>query len=211
VSQVLSPGAPVNLFALCERPFAAPHSRPLPPLPHAAGAEPPPPCVDKEAGCAGWAAAGECAKNGAFMRETCAAACGACATPATRGGSGRLTLPRPLPVLLLNNGVAIPAIGFGSAALGTGTQAAVEAAVKVGYRHVDGAMAREWYREDLVGAAVRASGVERERVFLTTKVWGLWREAFHIYATADATHLPRMGGDSGQILKPDRDPIYFSE
>ncbi|KAG1666161.1 hypothetical protein FOA52_011573 [Chlamydomonas sp. UWO 241] len=136
-----------------------------------AGAKPPPPCVDKEAGCADWARAGECDKNGAFMHDACAAACklGPCNTPAAARGA-RLTLARPLPVLFLNNGVTIPAVGFGSAALGDGTQAAVEAAIKVGYRHVDGAMAREWYREDLVGAAVCASGMERGQLFLTTKV-----------------------------------------
>lgn len=44
--------------------------------------------------------------------------------------------------MLLNNGVVMPSIGFGTAALGGTTQAAVQEALAAGYRHLDGAQVR---------------------------------------------------------------------
>ena len=64
----------------------------------------------------------------------------------------------------------MPRVGFGTAGLGEGTGDAVHAALAAGYRLLDSAQAREWYREDLVGAAIAASGVPRAALFLTTKV-----------------------------------------
>jgi diketogulonate reductase-like aldo/keto reductase len=70
----------------------------------------------------------------------------------------------------LNNKVEIPAIGFGVfQAPPEQTQAAVEAALEVGYRHIDTAAAYGNERE--VGQAVRASGLPRDDVFLETKIW----------------------------------------
>lgn len=70
----------------------------------------------------------------------------------------------------LNNGVFMPTIGFGSAALGDSTGEAVAQALRVGYTHIDSAQAREWYREDLVGEALRTSGIPRDKIFITTKI-----------------------------------------
>lgn len=68
------------------------------------------------------------------------------------------------------NGAHIPAIGFGTWELRGSTCARiVEQALRLGYRHVDTAQVYENERE--VGEGVRASGVKRADVFVTTKVW----------------------------------------
>jgi len=64
---------------------------------------------------------------------------------------------------------AIPAIGFGTGAMTGGMSAeAVALALKAGYRHIDAA--RKYGTEPAVGEAMRASGVPRADIFLTTKV-----------------------------------------
>jgi diketogulonate reductase-like aldo/keto reductase len=70
----------------------------------------------------------------------------------------------------LRGGARMPRVGFGTAGLGDGTGDAVRAALQAGYRLLDSAQAREWYREDLVGAALAASALPRQAVFLTTKI-----------------------------------------
>jgi diketogulonate reductase-like aldo/keto reductase len=68
------------------------------------------------------------------------------------------------------NGARIPAIGLGTWELRGRTCARlVEQALKLGYRHIDTAQIYENERE--VGDGVRASGVKRDDVFVTTKVW----------------------------------------
>ena len=67
-------------------------------------------------------------------------------------------------------GVAVPALGFGTWALrGTAGREAIETALDVGYRHLD--TARSYDNEAEVGQALRNRRVAREGVFLTTKVW----------------------------------------
>ncbi|KHL05435.1 aldo/keto reductase [Sinomonas humi] len=69
----------------------------------------------------------------------------------------------------LNNGVEIPQLGFGVFQVPSAeTQAAVEAALEAGYRHIDTAAA--YQNEAGVGAALRATGIAREDVFVTTKL-----------------------------------------
>jgi diketogulonate reductase-like aldo/keto reductase len=70
----------------------------------------------------------------------------------------------------LRGGARMPRVGFGTAGLGDGTGDAVRAALRAGYRLLDSAQAREWYREDLVGGALAASALPRQAVFLTTKI-----------------------------------------
>lgn len=68
------------------------------------------------------------------------------------------------------NGAAIPALGFGTHELQGATAAdMVDAALGIGYRHIDTAQA--YKNEAAVGAGIAASGLPREDVFLTTKVW----------------------------------------
>jgi diketogulonate reductase-like aldo/keto reductase len=68
------------------------------------------------------------------------------------------------------NGADIPALGLGTWTLkGAECVAMVAEALKLGYRHVDTASAYD--NEEAVGAGIRASGVPRGDIFLTTKVW----------------------------------------
>src|ERR1700738_4455609 len=68
------------------------------------------------------------------------------------------------------NGAKIPAIGLGTWELRDRTCARiVEQALRLGYRHIDTAQVYDNERE--VGEGVRASGVKRDEVFVTTKVW----------------------------------------
>ncbi len=68
------------------------------------------------------------------------------------------------------NGAKIPAIGLGTWELrGRACARLVEQALRLGYRHIDTAQAYENERE--VGEGVRASGVKRDEVFVTTKIW----------------------------------------
>ncbi|MGI8456546.1 MAG: aldo/keto reductase [Propionibacteriaceae bacterium] len=77
--------------------------------------------------------------------------------------------PSATATLTLNNGVAIPRIGFGVFQIPLeATQRAVEEALAVGYRHIDTAAA--YNNEAGVGAALRASGLPRKDVFITTKL-----------------------------------------
>jgi diketogulonate reductase-like aldo/keto reductase len=74
------------------------------------------------------------------------------------------------PHLTLNNGVEIPAVGFGVFQTPPEeTRSAVEAALATGYRHIDTAAA--YGNERQVGEAVTNSGVDRADVFLETKIW----------------------------------------
>src|SRR5262245_22648733 len=68
------------------------------------------------------------------------------------------------------NGAEIPAIGLGTWELRGRTCARiVEQALRLGYRHIDTAQIYDNERE--VGEGLRASGVKRDEVFVTTKVW----------------------------------------
>jgi 2,5-diketo-D-gluconate reductase A len=74
------------------------------------------------------------------------------------------------PFTTLNDGSKIPQIGLGTyQAAAEGTAAMVETALRLGYRHIDTAMI---YRNEAgVGDGLRASGVPREDVYITTKLW----------------------------------------
>ena len=72
--------------------------------------------------------------------------------------------------LTLNNGVELPAVGFGVFQTPPDeTAVAVEAALHAGYRHIDTAAA--YANERGVGDAIRRSGIDRDDVFIETKVW----------------------------------------
>jgi 2,5-diketo-D-gluconate reductase A len=81
-----------------------------------------------------------------------------------------MTNATEVPVLTLHDGVEMPQLGFGVFQIPPEeTQERVEEALAVGYRHVDTAAA---YRNEAgVGAAIAATGVRREDVFVTTKLW----------------------------------------
>ena len=70
----------------------------------------------------------------------------------------------------LNNGVEIPSLGFGVFQIPPDeTAVAVTAAIQAGYRHIDTAQAYTNERE--TGAGIRTSGVAREDIFVTSKIW----------------------------------------
>ncbi|HHK6650050.1 TPA: aldo/keto reductase [Streptococcus pneumoniae] len=71
----------------------------------------------------------------------------------------------------LNNGVEIPVLGFGTFKAKAGEEAyrAVLEALKAGYRHID--TAAIYQNEESVGQAIKDSGVPREEMFVTTKLW----------------------------------------
>ncbi|MGX7677385.1 aldo/keto reductase [Jatrophihabitans sp. DSM 45814] len=75
-----------------------------------------------------------------------------------------------VPNIALNNGVTIPQLGFGVFLVPESeTRAAVRTALEVGYRHID--TAKLYDNERAVGAAIAESGIPRDEVFVTTKVW----------------------------------------
>lgn len=71
----------------------------------------------------------------------------------------------------LNNGVEMPILGFGVYQIPDYEQCkkAVLEAFEVGYRHIDTASA--YYNEKAVGDAIKESGIKREELFITTKLW----------------------------------------
>jgi 2,5-diketo-D-gluconate reductase A len=74
------------------------------------------------------------------------------------------------PLLTLNNGVQLPALGYGVFQTPPEeTITAVETALAAGYRHIDTAAAYGNERE--VGEGIRRSGLERSEIFVETKVW----------------------------------------
>jgi diketogulonate reductase-like aldo/keto reductase len=75
-----------------------------------------------------------------------------------------------VPLLTLNNGVEIPALGLGVfQSPPAETVDAVEAAIASGYRLVDTAAAYGNERE--VGEGIRRTGIDRAEMFVTTKLW----------------------------------------
>lgn len=71
----------------------------------------------------------------------------------------------------LNNGIEMPIFGFGTFKVEDGQQTidSVKCALKLGYRHID--TAAVYGNEEGVGQAIKESGIPREEIFLTTKVW----------------------------------------
>lgn len=70
----------------------------------------------------------------------------------------------------LNNGVMMPAIGFGVFQIPENeTERVVSDALETGYRLIDTAAA--YFNEEQVGDAIRHSGLKREELFVTTKLW----------------------------------------
>src|SRR4051795_3813987 len=74
-----------------------------------------------------------------------------------------------VPAIQLNDGTQIPQLGFGVFLVPPEeTQRTVEQALEVGYRHLD--TAQMYGNEAGVGAAIKASGLPRDELFVTTKL-----------------------------------------
>jgi 2,5-diketo-D-gluconate reductase A len=75
-----------------------------------------------------------------------------------------------IPTVRLNDGNDIPQLGYGVFKVpAADTERAVGEALELGYRHID--TAAIYGNEEGVGAAVAASGIPREELFITTKLW----------------------------------------
>lgn len=91
-------------------------------------------------------------------------------------------------------GIALPRLGLGTFRLtGAAGQAAVESALAVGYRHID--TAEMYGNEEAVGAAIRAAGIPRSELHVTSKVWHENLRPDAIRRACDAS-LQRLGLDA---------------
>jgi diketogulonate reductase-like aldo/keto reductase len=96
------------------------------------------------------------------------------------------------------NGAEIPAIGLGTWQLrGEEGAAAVKSALEAGYRHID--TAAMYGNEEAVGEGLRASGVARDEVFVTTKVWPEDLAPADLRRSAEAS-LKRLGLSQVDLL-----------
>ena len=100
--------------------------------------------------------------------------------------------------ILETNLLTIPRIGLGTWQLrGAEASAAVEGAIGLGYRHID--TAAMYGNEEAVGAGIAASGIRREEIFLTTKVWWTELAPDALRASAEAS-LKRLGTPYADLI-----------
>ena len=94
----------------------------------------------------------------------------------------------------LKNGLEIPVVGFGTWKTPDGDDAydSVSEALKAGYRHID--TAAVYGNEESVGKAIKDSGLSREDVFVTSKVWNTERGYDKTIAAYEAS-LEKLGMD----------------
>ncbi|KAI5788311.1 aldehyde reductase [Geopyxis carbonaria] len=93
----------------------------------------------------------------------------------------------------LNTGAEIPAVGLGTWLSKRGeVKDAVEWALKGGYRHIDAAAI--YNNEEEVGEGIKASGVPRSEIFLTSKLWNNRRRAADVELACDES-LKALGTD----------------
>ena len=96
--------------------------------------------------------------------------------------------------IILSNGVAIPSIGYGTWQTPEGEECigATLRALDFGYRHIDTAAI---YRNEMsIGEAVKRSGIAREDVFLTSKVWNKCR-GYDMVMSAFERTVGKLGVD----------------
>jgi len=99
-----------------------------------------------------------------------------------------------IPNITLNNGVFMPQLGLGvwQAKEGEEVESAVRTALEAGYRLID--TAAVYGNETGVGNAIRASGIPREELFITTKLWNGDQGKANVRAALEAS-LERLGLD----------------
>ncbi|ROW03555.1 hypothetical protein VSDG_01255 [Cytospora chrysosperma] len=86
--------------------------------------------------------------------------------------------------LKFNNGLTIPAVGLGTwQSKPNEVKNAVEVALKAGYRHIDAAAVYDNEKE--VGEGIKASGVPRNDIFLTSKLWNTHHKAEDVEKAVD--------------------------
>jgi diketogulonate reductase-like aldo/keto reductase len=103
-----------------------------------------------------------------------------------------------VPNVRFNNGVEIPQLGFGVFLVpNSETKPAVATALEVGYRHID--TAKLYGNEAGVGAAIAESGIPRDELFVTTKVWNS-EQGFDFATTSFEASLDRLGLEELDLL-----------
>lgn len=96
-------------------------------------------------------------------------------------------------MIALNDGNQIPQLGFGVFKVAPGqAERIVLEALEVGYRHIDTAAA--YHNEQEVGRAIAASGIPREEIFVTTKLWNSDHGTKAAHTAMDAS-LEKLGLD----------------
>ncbi|QXC62916.1 aldo/keto reductase [Aquihabitans sp. G128] len=106
-----------------------------------------------------------------------------------------MSTPQPIRDI---RGTSVPAIGYGTWELeGDDCFTGVLTGLELGYRHIDTAQA--YGNEELVGAAITASGIDRSEVFLTTKVWNEHLSAESVKASV-GTSLSKLQTDYVDLL-----------
>jgi 2,5-diketo-D-gluconate reductase A len=118
-----------------------------------------------------------------------------------------------IPDITLNDGRAIPQLGFGVFKVDPAqTERIVSDALEVGYRHID--TAAIYGNEEGVGRAIAASGIPRDELFVTTKLWNA-DQGSHSARAALATSLEKLGLDHVDLYlihwpRPDLDRYVAS-
>jgi 2,5-diketo-D-gluconate reductase A len=100
---------------------------------------------------------------------------------------------KTIPNVKLNNGVLMPILGFGTFQLRDAVcQQSVADAISVGYRLID--TATLYKNEEFVGAGIKDSGIKREELFITSKVW-VDDSGYEKSKVAFETSLKKLGTD----------------
>ena len=104
-----------------------------------------------------------------------------------------MTLTNVNSPIKLNNGVEIPCVGYGTFRTAPAVTAqAVQDAIAAGYRHID--TAKVYENEVGVGQGIKAAGVPREELFVTSKLWNTDR-GYEATKAAFQASLDRLGLD----------------
>jgi diketogulonate reductase-like aldo/keto reductase len=99
----------------------------------------------------------------------------------------------------LNNGVDVPILGFGTFQITDPKECeqAVKDAIQAGYRHID--TAQSYLNEAAVGRGIKASGIKRAELFVTTKIW-VENASYEGVMTSFEQSLNRLGLDYVDLL-----------
>lgn len=99
----------------------------------------------------------------------------------------------------LNNGVRVPILGFGTYQITDPKEAeqAVVDAIQAGYRHID--TAQSYLNEEAVGRGIARSGVTRDALFITTKIW-VENVSYEGVRTSFQRSLERLGLEYVDLL-----------
>jgi diketogulonate reductase-like aldo/keto reductase len=106
-------------------------------------------------------------------------------------------MPSPKAFTLAAHGAEMPAIGFGTMEFPGRAAELVAHAIAAGYRHID--TARKYGTEEQVGEGIRASGIARDELFITTKVTELDAREADFLRSAE-TSLKALGLDHVDLL-----------